>query len=136
MNIARIVISALAALVAYFVVGGIFFIIPSISTEFANYPSIYRTGEAANSVMAVGVLGILIAIGAAAVIFARMHPAGAGIKSGIKFGLVLAVFQFGSFVLHNYMMLNIGWRLSMLQGIVYMAEWIVVGIVISLVYRG
>ena len=136
MNIARIVISALAALVAYFVVGGIFFIIPSISAEFAKYPSIYRTGEAASSVMAAGVLGILLAIGAAAAIFARMHPTGAGIKSGIKFGLVLAVFQLGSFVLHNYMMLNIGWRLSMLQGIVYMAEWIVVGIVISLVYRG
>jgi hypothetical protein len=34
------------------------------------------------------------------------------------------------------MNLNIGWRLSALQGMVYTAEWIVVGIVISLVYRG
>jgi hypothetical protein len=34
------------------------------------------------------------------------------------------------------MNLNIGWRLSALQGIAYMAEWIVVGVVISLVYRG
>jgi MFS family permease len=136
MNLSRIALAALAAFVAYFIVGGIFFIVPAIGAEFANYSSIYRTGDSATSVMAVGMLGIFIAIVVAAAIFARLHPAGAGIKSGIKFGLALAVFQLGSFVLHNHMMLNIGWRLSMLQGIVYTAEWIVVGVVISLVYRG
>ena len=136
MNLIRLALAALAALVAYFIVGGAFFTIPAMRGEFAKYPAIYRTGEAINSVMAVGVIGILLAIAAAAVIFARMHPAGAGFKAGIKFGAILAVFQLGSFVLHNHMNLNIGWRLSMLQGIVYMVEWIVVGIVISLVYRG
>ena len=136
MNFTRIAIAALAALVAYFIVGGIFFAIPAMRAEFAKYPAIFRTGEAINSVMAVGVLGILLAIGAAAAIYARMHPAGAGIKAGINFGVLLAVFQLGSFVLHNYMNLNIGWRLSALQGIAYMSEWIVVGVVISLVYRG
>ena len=40
-----------------------------------------------------------------------MHPAGAGIQAGIKFGVLLALFQLGSYVLHNHMMLNIGWRL-------------------------
>ena len=136
MNLTRIALAALAAVVAYFIVGGIFFTIPAMSAEFAKYPAIYRTGEAINSVMAVGVLGILLAIGAAAAIFARMHPSGAGIDAGIKFGVLLAVFQLGSFVLHNHMNLNIGWQLSALQGIAYPAEWIVVGVVISLVYRG
>lgn len=136
MNFTRIALAALAALVAYFVVGGIFFAIPAMSAEFAKYPAIYRTGDAINSVMAVGVLGILLAIVAAAVIFARMHPAGAGIEAGIMLGFILAVFQLGSFVLHNHMLLNIGWRLTITQGVVYMAEWIVVGVVISLVYRG
>jgi hypothetical protein len=136
MNLPRIALAAFAALVAYFVIGGIFFTIPAMRAEFAKYPAIYRTGEAINSVMAVGVLGILLAIGAAAVIFAHMHPAGAGIKAGIRFGVLLAVFQLGSFVLHNHMNLSIGWRLSALQGIAYTAEWIVVGVVIGLVYRG
>jgi hypothetical protein len=136
MKLTRLALATLAAFIAYFVVGGIFFTIPAMHAEFAKYPAIYRTGEAISSVMAVGVLGILLAIGAAAAIFARMHPAGAGPKAGIKFGVLLAVFQLGSFVLHNYMNLNIGWRLSALQGIAYMAEWIVVGVVISLVYRG
>ena len=135
MNFTRIALAAFAALFAYFAVGGIFFTIPAMRAEFAKYPAVFRTGEAINSVMAVGMLGILLAIGAAAVIFARMHPAGAGLKAGIKFGLILAIFQLGSLVLHNYMNLNIGWRLSALQGIVYMTEWIVVGAVISLVYR-
>src|SRR5437667_195891 len=118
MNLTRIALAALAALVAYFMVGGIFFAVPAMRTEFAKYPAVYRTGEAINSVMAVGVLGILLAIGAAAVIFARMHPAGAGIEAGLTFGVLLAVFQLGSFVLHNHMNLNIGRRLSALQGIV------------------
>ena len=135
MNLTRIALAALAALVAYFIVGGIFFAIPAMKTEFAKYPAVYRTGEALNSVMAVGVLGILLAIVAATVIFARINPAG-GIESGVKFGAVLAAFVLGSFVLHNHMLLNIGWRQSALQGVAYMAEWFVVGVVISLVYRG
>jgi hypothetical protein len=136
MNYTRIAIASFAALIAYFMVGGIFFIIPAMRTEFAKYPSVFRTGDAVNSVMAVGMLGLLLAIGVATAIFARIHPTGAGIGAGIRFGVLLAVFVLGSLVLHNYMMLNIGGRLSMLQGIVYSAEWIVVGIVISLVYRG
>ena len=136
MNLTRIALATVAALVAYFIVGGIFFTIPAMQTEFAKYPAVYRTGEAINSVMAVGMFGILLAIGTAAVIFAHMHPAGAGIGAGIRFGLLLAVFQLGSFVLHSYMLLNIGGRQSTLQGIAYSVEWLVVGIVISLVYRG
>lgn len=135
MNRNRIALAAVAALVAYFIVGGIFFTIPAMQAEFAKYPAVYRTGEAINSVMAVGVLGILLAISVAAVIFARMYPAGAGIDAGIKFGALLAVFQLGSFVLHSYMLLNIGGRQSALQGIAYMAEWFAVGVAISLVYR-
>ena len=136
MNLTRLALAALAALVAYFIVGGIFFAVPAFQAEFAKYPAVYRTGDALNSVMAIGVLGILVAIGVAAVIFARMHPAGAGILAGVKFGVLLAVFILGSFVLHNHMLLNIGWRQSALQGIAYSAEWIAVGVVISLVYRG
>ena len=136
MNLPRIALAAVAALVAYFIVGGIFFAVPVMRTEFAKYPTVFRTGDAINSVMGVGLSGILLAIGAAATIFARMHPAGAKIGAGFKFGVLLAVFQLGSLVLHNYMNLNIGWRLAMVQGVAYTAEWIVVGVVISLVYRG
>jgi hypothetical protein len=136
MNPAWITLAALAALVAYLMVGGIFFAVPALRTEFAKYPAVYRSGEANKSVMGVGMLGLLLAMVAAATIFARMHPAGAGMGAGLEFGVLLAVFQLGAFVLHNHMMLNIGRRLTVLQGIAYAAEWIAVGVVISLVYRG
>ena len=101
MNLTRIALSSIAALVAYFIVGGVFFAIPAMGSEFAKYPAVFRTGESVNSVMAVGVLGLLIAIGAAAVIFARLHPTGAGLDAGIRFGALLAVFVIGSFVIHS-----------------------------------
>ena len=135
MNLTRIALAAVAALVAYFIVGGIFFTVPAFQTEFAKYPAVYRSGEALNSVMAIGMVGILLAIVVATVIFARMHPAGAGVGAGLRFGVLLAAFVLGSFVLHSHMLLNVGWRQSMLQGIAYSAEWIAVGVVISLVYR-
>jgi len=136
MNITGIAIAALAALVAYLAVGGICFAMPAMRTEFAKYPAVFRSGEPTMAVMAAGMFGIFLAIGVAAAIFARIFPAGAGVESGIKFGVALAVFQLGSFVLHNHMLLNVGRRLSALQGIVYAAEWLAVGIAISLVYRG
>ena len=136
MSLIRIALATLSAFLAYFAVGGVFFTIPGMRAEFAKYPAVYRSGEMIKSVMGVGMFGILLAIGAAATIFARIHPAGAGIGAGLEFGVILAVFQLGSFVLHNYMNLNIGARLSALQGIAYSAEWIIVGVVISLVYRG
>jgi len=136
MNITRIALASFAALVAYFAVGGIFFVFPAFKTEFEKYPAVFRSGDASKAVMLPGMLGILLAIGAAAVIFAQIYPAGAGIGAGVKFGALLAVFVLGSFVLHNYMLLNIGRRLSTLQAIGFTAEWIAVGVVISLVYRG
>lgn len=136
MNLVRVALATLAAFVAYFAVGSVFFMIRSMRAEFAKYPAVYRSGDMMKSVMAPGMLGMLLAIGAAAVIFALIHPAGAGIAAGLQFGVILAVFQLGSFVLHNYMNLNIGGRLAALQGIAYSAEWIMVGVVISLVYRG
>lgn len=136
MNLTWIALAALAALVAYFAVGGIFFALPALRAEFAKYPAVYRTGEGSKSVMAIGMLGLLLAMGVAATIFARMHPAGAGVGAGLEFGALVAAFQIGSFVLHNHMLLNIGWRQTALQGLVHTAEWIVVGVVISLVYRG
>ena len=42
MNLTRLALATLAALIAYFIVGGIFFTIPAMHAEFAKYPAIYR----------------------------------------------------------------------------------------------
>ena len=75
MNLLRIALATLAAFVAYFAVGSVFFTIRAMRAEFAKYPAVYRSGDMMKSrVMGIGMFGILLAIAAAAAIFARIHP--------------------------------------------------------------
>ena len=50
-------------------------------------------------------------------------------------GALIGVFAVGSFVVHNYVNLQIGIGLSVRQGIAYFVEWVIVGVVIGLIYR-
>lgn len=137
MNLTRLALTALAAYVSYFVVGGIAFAaFPAMKAEFEKHAVIFRPKEAMNSVMPIGMLGTLLAVVTAAAIFARIHPSGAPLLSGLKFGVALAAFVLGSFVLHNHMLLNVSPRLTTLMAVAYSAEWVVVGVAISAVYRG
>jgi hypothetical protein len=38
-------------------------------------------------------------------------------------------------VVHNYVNLNIGLKLTIQQSIAYFVQWVIVGIVIALIYR-
>jgi hypothetical protein len=136
MNVTRIGLVAFAAFVVYFAMGGVFFTLPAMRAEFGKYSSVYRSQESIKRIMAFGMLGMLISIIAVTVLFAMIHPTGAGVGAGGEFGVLLALFALGSFVIHNHVNLNIGARLTSLQAIAYSVEWIAVGIVISLVYRG
>src|SRR6185437_3232841 len=115
-----------------FAMGGVFFTLPLMRAEFGKYASIYRSQESIKRVMPFGMLGMFISILAVTILFAMIHPAGAGVGAGSEFGVLLALFALGSFVLHNHVNLNIGARLTSLQAIAYSIEWIAVGIVISL----
>ena len=136
MNLTRVGLATIAAFIAYFVVGGVLFVVPAFQAEFAKHPQVFRSGEMGGGVMAAGLLGILLAIVTATTIFARMHPADASVGAGVRYGALLALFVLGSFVLHSYMLLNLSWRLSALQGLAFSLEWFTVGVVIALVYRG
>ena len=136
MNVTRIGLAALAALVAYFAMGGVFFALPAMRAEFGKYSSVYRSQESIRRVMPFGMFGMLISMIAVAVLFAMIHPTGAGVGAGVEFGGLLALFALGSFVIHNHVNLNVGARLTGLQAIAYSVEWIAVGVLISLVYRG
>jgi hypothetical protein len=137
MNFTRLALAAAAAFVSYFIVGGIGFVaFPSMKADFEKHAAVFRPKEQLNSVMPIGMLGTLLAIVTATAIFARIHPAGAGLMSGLEFGVALAAFVIGSFVLHNHMLLNISRRLTATMAVAYAAEWVAVGVAISLVYRG
>jgi len=140
MNILRMVLAALGGFVAYFIVSGLAFVlIPSLKTEFLKYTAIYRDHDGQMSHMPVGVAAMFLAILALAVIYALLcHDSSivaAGARSGALFGALIGVFAIGSFVVHNYVNLNIGLKLTLQQMAAYFVEWLVAGIVIGLIYR-
>jgi len=135
MNYSRIALAALGATVAYFVLGGILFgAVPSLQKEFMKYPAVFRAQDDMKRVMPIGMISILVAILVVAVLYAMAYPAGGGVLDGMRFGALIGVFAVCGFALHNHMILNIGIKLTVGQALAYFAQWLVVGIAISLIY--
>jgi len=136
MNISRILLAALGAFVAYFVIGGLSFtLLPSLRTEFLKYPAVYRSHGGIKSVMPAGMAAMFVAMLVLSVIYAMLCRGGSGIIEGARFGALIGVFVVCAFVLHNYVNLNIGLKLTLEQAVAYFVEWTVAGIVIGLIYR-
>jgi hypothetical protein len=136
MNLTRIALAAFGAFIAYFILGGIFFgALPFLRAEFAKYPAVYRDKQAQLSHMPGGMAAMFLAILALAVIYALLYPAGSSIAQGARFGALIGVFFVGSSVVHNYVNLNIGLKLTLQQAAAYFVEWTAVGIVIGLIYH-
>jgi archaellum biogenesis protein FlaJ (TadC family) len=136
MNLTRIALASIAAFIAYFAVGGLVFgLLPWMKNEFLRYPTIYRSQEGIKSTMPIGMAFMFLAIVVLAVLYAMLYQGGSGVTEGARFGALIGVFAIGSFVVHNYVNLQIGIRLTVLQGIAYFVEWVIVGLVIGLIYR-
>ena len=136
MSYARIALAAVGGFAAYFIVGGLSFtLLPALKSEFLKYPAVYRSQEGQMSHMPAGMAAMFLAILALAVIYATLYRDGFGIADGARFGALVGVFSIGSFVIHNYVNLNIGLKLTLQQATAYFVEWTVVGIVIGLIYR-
>jgi uncharacterized membrane protein len=136
MNTMGVVLAALGAFVAYFVVGALMFVaMPWIKAEFKKYPAVYRSHESIMSVMPAGMAAMFVSIAVLAVIYAMSYHGGAGLVEGARFGSLIGVSVIGAFTVHNFVNLNIGWKLTVEQSVAYFVEWVVVGIVIGLIYR-
>jgi hypothetical protein len=136
MNLSRIVLAAVGAFVVYFVLGALSFAVSaSLRNEFLRYPGVYRTQEAMKDVMPAGMAAMFVAMMVLAVIYAMLYEGGSGVAEGARFGALIGVFAVCAFVVHNYVNLNIGRKLTLEQSIAYFVEWLVAGIVIGLIYR-
>jgi hypothetical protein len=136
MNVLRVALAALGGFVAYFLVGALAFgLIPSLKSEFLKFPAVYRDLNGQMSHMPAGMAGMFLSIVAMAVLYALAYRGGSGVAEGARFGALIGVFAIGAFVLHNYVNLNIGLKLTVQQSVAYFIEWLVVGIVIGLIYR-
>jgi hypothetical protein len=135
MNFSRLALAALGAFVAYFVLGALAFALLPLRNEFHKYPAVYRSQEAIKSVMPVGMAAMFVAMLVLAVIYAMLYQGGSGVAEGARFGALIGVFSVCAFVVHNYVNLNIGPKLTLQQAAAYLVEWIVTGIVIGVIYR-
>jgi hypothetical protein len=135
MNYTRIALAALGGTVAYFAIGLLVFTMKPFVAEFQKYPAVYRSQESMKGVMPFGMLGMLLSILVLAVLYAMLYHGGSGALEGARFGALVGLFAVGSFVLHNYVNLNIGLKLTIEQAVAYFIEWTVVGLVIGLIYR-
>ena len=136
MNYSYVALATLGATVAYFVYGfAMFAALPRMKSEFMKYPNVYRPHDSMMKVMPYGMVAILISIVVVAVLYARIYPAGGGIASGVCLGALIGIFSVCTFVIHNYVNLNIGLTLTLYQGVAYFIQWVIVGAVIGLIYK-
>jgi hypothetical protein len=140
MNLSRLALAALGAFVAYFALGGIAFgLLPWLRNEYAKYPGIYRSQEGIKSVMPAGMAAMFVGILMLAVLYSMLYQGGSSVAEGARlgsiFGALIGVFAVCAFVVHNYVNLNIGLKLTAQQGIAYFVDWVITGMVIGLIYR-
>jgi hypothetical protein len=136
MNFARIVLAAVGAFVTYFALGGLAFgLLPMLRDAFRQYPAVYRSQEGIKSVMPAGMAAMFVAMLVLAVIYSMLYQGGSGLFEGARFGALIGVFSVCAFVIHNYVNLNIGLKLTLEQSAAYFIEWLATGIAIGLIYR-
>jgi Protein of unknown function (DUF1761) len=140
MNYLSLGLAALASTVAYFAFGFLlFWLAPALINESRKYPDVFRSKEKMMSVMPIGMAATFVAILVVAILFAMSHSTvytgGSVAAEGAIFGALIGLFAVCAFVLHNYVNLNIGLKLALVQAAAYFVQWTIVGIVIALIYK-
>jgi hypothetical protein len=135
MNYVRIALAGLGAFVAYLALGFLLLAVLPLDHEVRQYPAVFRAPESMQSAAPVGMVALLVAMMALAALYAIGFRDGSIVAQGLRFGFLVGVFAAGSFVLHNYVSLNIGLKLVLLQALAYFVQWIGSGVVIALIYR-
>ena len=140
MDLTRIALSTLGAFLAYFLTGGLMFVVlRSLKDEFRKYPAVYRDHDSIMKVMPVGMAAMFGAMLVLSVIYSMLYTGGStladGTRLGAIFGSLIGLFAICAFVIHNYANLNIGLKLTLQQSAAYFVEWLVTGVVIGLIYR-
>ncbi len=136
MNYSSLALAALGGTVASFAFGFlVFWLLPGLIKEGHKYPAVFRPKEEMMKVMPMGFVATFISILVVAIIFAMIHQGGSGTTEGARFGVLIGIFVVCAFVLHNYVNLNIGLKLALMQAAAYFVQWTIIGIVIGLIYK-
>jgi hypothetical protein len=68
-------------------------------------------------------------------IYAKGYERGTGLYEGLRFGLLLAIFNAGYFIGTDYGILNISGSLAVSMALAGLGEWLLVGSTIGSVYK-
>jgi hypothetical protein len=134
MNYARLALAAVAATIFDAVYGFLVYGV-LLAPEFARYPGVYRSNEAGQAFLPLMFGGLLIAIVAVAIIYAKGYEGGSGAAEGARFGFLLGVFVVFAFAAVNYAVLEVGRKIAVMTAAAGFVEWLAIGLVIGLVYR-
>ena len=132
MNYKRITLSALVATIWYFAYG---FVVEGFLIAKDFEPTVYRSANAVAVYMPLGVAGMFVALLTLSVIYAKCHQRRSGVAAGASFGLLVAIFVIGAFVIHDFVILKVSSRLALELGVSALGQWVIVGILISLIHR-
>lgn len=136
MNYSRLGLAALGGMVASFAFGFlVLWLVPALINEAHKYPALFRPKEEMMTVMPIGLVATFISILVVAIIFAMIHQGGSSATEGARFGVLIGIFVVCAFVLHNYVNLNMGLKLALMQAVAYFVQWTIIGIVIGLIYK-
>lgn len=135
MNYTRIALAGLGGTFAYFALGFLLLAVLPFADEIQKYSAVYRPPETMNSVAPVGMAGLLVGMMALAALYALTYHDGSALSQGLRFGVLVGVFSSGSFLLHNYVSLNISLKLALLQAFAQFVQWVAAGVAIALIYR-
>jgi hypothetical protein len=78
---------------------------------------------------------MFLAILALAVLYAMVYQGKSRVFEGARFGLLIAVFAVGSFVVHEYVSLEESPTIAIFETVGHFLQWLVVGVVIGLIYE-
>ena len=134
MNWTRIALSSVAALVAYFVYGGVVTGI-FLKKDYIPYAAVYRPADQIMKIFPFGIATTFLAIAVLTIVYARGASPDAGFAEGARFGALIGTFMMFAHVAHNYVNLNIGRKLAFEMAAAELVQWTLVGIVIGLIYR-
>ena len=134
MNTTRL---ALAALAATIVDGMYGFVVYGnlLSREFVMFPGVFRSAENGTAALPLMFCGILVGMFAVTYIYAKGYEGGSGVQEGLRFGLLMGIFNAGYVIGVDYGILNIGRRMALEMALAGLGEWLVVGCTIGLIYR-
>jgi hypothetical protein len=134
MNVTRLVLAALAATVVDGVYGFAVYG-TAMAGQFAAFPGVFRSAENGTAALPLMFCGILVGMFAVTYIYAKGYEGGSGLIEGLRFGLLIGIFNAGYFIGVEYGILNIGRRLALMMALAGLGEWLLVGSTIGLIYR-